>query len=607
MSEATRSVVAMCSATHSRWPGTGGLAPGLRYYVIASAFFVVVFCLIPFSLYAHAGESWDFAFSSLLWIPALGLALYLASALIIRLLALVAGSMARTVACLLFCLGLFALFAHVYAPIQIGPFDGSEAASDEPTLYTGIEAALALVSVALMVQLLRGRGLMAASVFTGLLALVSAGYAGALTFGHERDVPRVQAPTSGAPGIDGNVYHIVLDSMRTQEFLVALELAGLRQVFQGFELFENNISNYVTTVPSSASYLTGTHYTGGDYRKWVTQWRRTGSFATLARAGYKVWMYAPAPNWNHRHVDRFWYNQDIYRVEGGLAGAGLYDLIHVWLVSLAPNHLTSEVLPAAAGLRDRIFKLVTVQPRPFSTNELHPHAGVAMLRRLLREEQLRASSGQYVYAHAALPHPPFVFDPDCRYVGRRKQAQTDVDIYVEQAQCAVRLTAEFLRGLKRAGRYDPATILVHADTGYGVHKRGDATGTSGESTLGHTSRNLRKGISSLLMIKRPHADQPLRIVVTPTQLADVFPSILDILDLRALHPIHGRSVYSLKQGERRELLFGLDPTNKWRHDFVEIRIDDPMDLQRSEFSVIGPATDPATWRTFERTAPPGSR
>ncbi len=51
------------------------LAPGARYYLMASALFVVVFAIIPFSIYAHSGEDWNFRFHRLLWLPALGAAL----------------------------------------------------------------------------------------------------------------------------------------------------------------------------------------------------------------------------------------------------------------------------------------------------------------------------------------------------------------------------------------------------------------------------------------------------------------------------------------------------------------------------------------------------
>ena len=84
---------------------------------------------------------------------------FVAVALLIRGLALVSARAAAALAVLLFCLGAFLLLAHVYAPIQIGPLDGSPMASDEPLRHTLFElAALALLVVA-SGFLVRGRGL----------------------------------------------------------------------------------------------------------------------------------------------------------------------------------------------------------------------------------------------------------------------------------------------------------------------------------------------------------------------------------------------------------------------------------------------------------------
>ena len=54
------------------------LAPGARYYLMASTFFVVVFGIVPVSLYAGSGEDWGFRFHYMLKIAALGAALCLA-------------------------------------------------------------------------------------------------------------------------------------------------------------------------------------------------------------------------------------------------------------------------------------------------------------------------------------------------------------------------------------------------------------------------------------------------------------------------------------------------------------------------------------------------
>ncbi len=91
------------------------------------------------------------------------------------------------------------------------------------------------------------------------------------------------------------------------------------------------------------------------------------------------------------------------------------------------------------------------------------------------------------------------------------------------------------------------------------------------------------------MIKRPRAKGPLAIKQTPTQLVDLFPTILDILDLEAAHGLVGKSVYSIAEGERREARFGFDPTEKHGHDLVEVRIEDQMDLPNSQLTVLGPA------------------
>src|SRR5688572_15025560 len=122
------------------------LSPGPAYYWLAFAFFVVVFGVIPLSIYAHSGDDWGFPYYQTLYIPLFGLIVCLAIFLVIRLIALVHVGTAAAVACALFCLGVFLLLAHVYAPIQIGPLDGSEMESEEPLQYTLIEIAILAVA-----------------------------------------------------------------------------------------------------------------------------------------------------------------------------------------------------------------------------------------------------------------------------------------------------------------------------------------------------------------------------------------------------------------------------------------------------------------------------
>jgi Sulfatase len=584
--------------------------PGLRYYALAAAPFLVVFALIPFSIYVHSGDDWDFGPLVLVDLMAVGLALLAATLLVVRLLASLHEGAARGLAAALFCLGMFLLLAHVYAPIQIGPLDGEALVSDEPLGYSIFEAALFVALLLAFVPLQRGRGLAIASLCVLLLTVVGVGYFAHIVIDRATagdDKPR-RADRPAATG--GNVYHIVLDTMQTDAFLAAARRDGLLAQFEGFQLFENNVSNYITTVPSSASYLSGSFYKGGDFDVWARQARSSRSLpAALSDRGYEVWMYAPFAYWQSRYLDHFRHNVAIYEEEIGLAPAGLYDLLHIWLASLAPNPLTDEALSDVEGLRDWLFELVTDKPRPLSIQQgLHPYSGAMMLRRLVREEQLRAPDGQYVYAHAALPHAPWVFDRNCRYVGNpgtgRRGPAGRRQAYLGQAECAVTLVAEFLEELKRLGRYNSSMVVVHADHGQRILF---ADGARDSRTLGTPDAILLSSVNALLMIKRPHAKGPLEFKETPTQLVDLFPTIMDILDFEAAHDPSGKSVYSIREDEQREARFAFDPAKKHGHNLVEVRIEDQKDLQNSKLTVLGPATDPATWRGQVDGAATGGR
>ncbi len=599
--------------------GASIFLPGLRYHLLALTFFTVVFAIIPFTIYAHSGEDWDFAFHELLLVAALGLVLFIGFAIVLRVGAAVHVGAAATAAVFMFCLGLFLLLAHVYAPIQIGPLDGSRLRSTEPILYTLIELALLAVLVFVFVQLQRGRGLVIAELFSAALLLVSFGYAGVLMLAdpqHAREsrgageqaslptaVPGPHALDADSADITGNIYHIVLDRMQTDAFLDALEHTGTRDVFAGFDLFKNNVSNYVWTLQSAASYFTGTYFKGMNYNHWIHGWQTSeGLFPTLASHGYRIWMYAPIASWKTKYVDRFQYDVDIYEQQTGFAHAGLYDLLQIWLASLAPNLLTNEALPLAADLADPLFELLTGRRRPLSGTEgLHQVAGVLVLRQLVREEAARAPNGEYVYAHVLLPHGPHVLDRDCRYAGptgKRAVPLRAVQGYLLQAQCSLRLVASFLEELKRLERYQAATIVIHGDTGDWM-PLGETREKKGQ-ILGYRQASLLSYVQALLMIKRPHAEGPLRVVETPTQLVDLYPTLLDVLKLSPPQPaLYGRSIYAKEADEPREVRIAFDPkaADLQGSNLIEVRIDEPWRPRSSPLTVLGPARDPATAST----------
>lgn len=586
------------------------LAPAPAYYLIASTAFITIFGLVPSSLYLHSGETWNFDAYLLFVLAGIGLVLYAVAAVAIRLLAARYPRAAANAAIALFCLGLFALLAHVYAPIQIGPLDGTGLVSDEPIAYSIVEIGLLGLLALIFVFLSRGRGLGMASAFAGFLLVVSAGYLAVVASAGQRELSVGEVRAADLPTPPGNVYHIVLDMLDTRAFLSSVERLGLADHFSGFDLFQNNISNYITTLPSSASYFSGTFYHSEPYAEWIGAWQDRGLFESVANHGYSVWMYSPFAHWNRNNIQHFVHHLNLYEEAVGVDNARFYDFSQIWLASLAPNALTNEALRAAGAVRDDLFALIAGKKLLSVSEGVEPYASLLMLQRLHEDEDRRTADGHYVYAHAVLPHGPEVLDGECRYVGKPRPRRSPPEVrraILEQTDCALTVVTDFLAQLKELGRYDPATIVLHADNGHWTAFPVDDANQTAPRTLGAPNAHLLSRVHALLMIKPPYAEGPLRVHDTPTQLVDLFPTLLDVLDLEPPdYPMHGRSVYALSADDRREARFGFDPKDPYGPDIVEIQIEDPMDPAGSDLTVIGRATEPSLWRREIREPPPAA-
>jgi hypothetical protein len=257
--------------------------------------------------------------------------------------------------------------------------------------------------------------------------------------------------------------------------------------------------------------------------------------------------------------------------------------------------LTNESLPLAGRLRDRVYRLLVGDTQPLSgPNGLHTYGGAVMLRDLIENEAQRPAQGQYVQVHVGLPHGPYVLDRDCRFVGRRFESddmEGRLDAYLVQSECALGLVADFLRQLEALGRYDAATIVVQSDHGLG---RGffpqESPASAAGDYLGMSRERLLSRVSALLMIKPAGAAGTLETVDTPTQLIDLLPTLVDLLDLPPpKHRMLGTSVFALDPDQRRDTIVGHDPENTHGPNVFDVRIEDPANLADSALSVLGPA------------------
>ena len=600
---------------------------GCGHYLLAMAPFLVIFLIMPSELFFNQADEWDLELGQLAMLPIMGLLGLIATWLLLTVLARWHRRLAAGIAISLFVLGCYLLLADLYAPVQMAAMEGAALASDEPMKYTLIEITIGVIALGALVLLLRGRGERVAFTFSALLAVVSLGYGGIVLANLTQPEPDLTQDPAVADATSGNVYHIVLDRMQTDAFLDAADRIGARASFDGFELFRHNVANYLTTHPSRASYLSGTFFHEGKFKDWHTSiWREQGVQKLLADQGYRIWNYVPFRQWRDPDVDIFKYSIDIYEEKTGIAGSGFADFITLWLLRLAPNALTNEAIAPIETLRDQI---VTSLDRSASTGSVpkddarladdahladdarHERLTIAegiqvvaskqMVEQMAADEDSRAGAGEYVYLHAVMPHHPYVFTDDCTYWDVSAEKLDDIgrrQAYLDQSACSVRLIQDFMARLKTLRRYDDATILIHADTGAEEGFMADPPDyRSAGSTLGWADSTILSGANALLMIKRPDETGPLREVSGATQLVDLFPSLVDILDLEEMTDaaIHGRSVYAGRNDER-DIRISFDPEERWGDDYIDVRIETPNDLSRSPLTIVGPTLEPAHWR-----------
>ena len=594
---------------------------GYRHYLLATTPFVVIFLLMPSELFFNQADEWDLELGQLALLPLAGSLGLLTTGFLLACLARWSRWLAAGMAISLFILGCYLLLSDLYAPVQMAAMEGAALMSDEPLKYTLLEIAIGLIVLGCLVLLLRGRGEKIAVAFSALLAVVGLGYGGVVLANLTQAEPDLTQAPAVAGAASGNVYHIVLDRMQTDAFLDAADRLGARASFDGFELFRHNVANYLTTHPSRASYLSGTFYHEGKFKDWHTGvWREQGVQKLLADQGYRIWNYVPFRQWRDPDVDIFKYSIDIYEEKTGIAGSGFADFITLWLLRLAPNALTNEAIAPIERLRDLA---ITSLDRSASTGSVpeddarlvddarHERLTIAegiqvvaskqMVEQMVADEDSRADAGEYVYLHAVMPHHPYVFTEDCTYWDVSAEDLDDVgrrQAYLDQSACSVRLIQEFMGRLKTLRRYDDATILIHADTGAEEGFMADPPDyRSAGSTLGWADSTILSGANALLMIKRPDGTGPLREVGGVTQLVDLFPSLVDILDLEEMTDaaIHGRSVYA-DRNDQRDIRISFDPQERWGDDYVDVRIETPSELSRSPLTIIGPTLEPAHWR-----------
>ena len=408
------------------------------------------------------------------------------------------------------------------------------------------------------------------------------------------------------PNIRGNVYHIVLDEMQTDIARIFLEERNIYKHFNGFTMFEKNVSNYLYTDASLPSYMTGSLYKFGDFQEWKSRYKEQGLIKELYDSGYNISFFSARRSHCTPKVSECNYIDDIFEQVTISKNAYYKDFIQIWFSRLLPNYFTSQALAIGKTLSVNILRLTGLESKkiPFSIREgKEPFSSVLMFEKLIKSEENRPSDGQYIYAHAILPHGPYVINSSGKYdPGLRGKGTSG---YYEQVKCAFNLTIRFIEELKRLGRYDKSTIIIHADTGHGHRGFIKKVGAKLIGTVDKPNEEKKRPFfndqgrktadwllsrtMALLMIKPANLNDGFIKSDRRSQLIDLLPTILDLIGIEHSNcEIDGFSLFGKRFPEDRSAhFFYWWPPNKTNSDIMRIDILDQDKLWLSPITTEG--------------------
>ena len=332
-----------------------------------------------------------------------------------------------------------------------------------------------------------------------------------------------------------NIYFVWLDAMEMGYMKKYLSEPGNNTAFSGFTFFINNSSNYLYTMQSYASFMSGTVFKGGNYEEWSEN--RDDLRDSLSKTGYKITTYAKRDFLSSK--DEVTYSSDtLFLKWTNLDHPYISDFVTYWIVRSAPHFLANNFLKAGnylGGLIHSWLNIDTPHDKVKSISDgIEPLSGVFTLKQFILDEKARRSNNEFVIAQALIPHAPYVIDEKCNYRGVSKDSPSLN--YYKQVECVGGLVTEFINELKRLERFDSSLIILMGDHGAGwaglVDRSDNDKAPLNKQYMSWSKSKILSRTSALLMIKPPttNSDRNLIFSDRESQLVDIYPTILNLID-----------------------------------------------------------------------------
>lgn len=382
-----------------------------------------------------------------------------------------------------------------------------------------------------------------------------------------------------------NIYHFVLDEYQTDIFELTLT-PKVRESLGGFIYFPQNTTVYGRTGMSLASIFLGRSYNYEtpqiDYEKAAFN-SKDSILSWLKKAGYKTTAYL------HKFYafklglfDKIIWHKD--NAKGGIKIDLTEIFFQLWLYRNTPRSLARILLPeeVLAQIEDRMLLPQT-----------GPLLSYASFQKVLEKEEKAPGKGRYLFLHLILPHLPNVFAGGCTYtLSGSKAVKTSAE---EQARCATKAVLDFVKLLKKLGRFEDSLIIIQSDHGHRCptfDEEGKLVKVSGGMTYDLLCSWYRS--RPLLLIKPAGRATTEALATSPAEstLLDLAPTIIKSIGIKTNLEFEGISLVdpiptSLRR-KRYYHFYDKESKNEWTSKMTrfiiengEIRLDRTIQLENN--------------------------
>ena len=386
---------------------------------------------------------------------------------------------------------------------------------------------------------------------------------------------------------DHNVIHVVLDAFLSETFaeLIEEERSAVDRDFSGFIFFADHLGGFPTTRASMPAMLTGIAYRNemplDDLIR--ENIRDRSIFSVLAGQGYQINSVTFHRQEHPPHS--FPTGHEAVRYTIPTPYGSYQDYVQFVTVQLLDLSLFRHV---PHGFKSRVYNdqawlLESWYSERRRARNARPSNHAAFLEEFSDRMMIARDEPVYTFIHIALPHPPYVVDTDCAFIGPQRPSRPT---YAGQGRCALSVVRKLFSRLRTLGVYDETAIVLTSDHGWNRLRPGHPL--EGVRTPAGNLDEVAVRAMPLLAVKPAGSSGPLRTSHAPTAITDIPATILDLLDLPN-DQLPGQSALRIDPnvGRRRTYASHSWSNADWGRSYFDLL---------HVFSIDGRIANPTAWR-----------